>query len=136
MSQKELQEKVMAYRILESRLDSLAKQREFILGKILELSSTLQSIDEISKAKESIIFPIGGDAYTFADVANKNRLIVGIGAGITLEKTAAEGKEILNERKTQLESAMHEIDKAIGEANAAISELAPEIQGLMATEGG
>lgn len=130
MSERELQEKIVTYRILESRLDALIRQRDLLAKKIIEIQSTLASIDEIEKSKEGILFPIGGEAYTTGKVIDKEKLIVEIGANVALEKTVVEGKETLNKRRSELESALGEIQKEILRISAAIDQLGPEIQEL------
>lgn len=127
---KELQEKILAYRILEARLDSLLKQRNMFASKLIEIQTTLQSIDEIEKSKEEILFPIGSEAYTFGKVADKKKLIVEIGANIALEEGVERGKEILNKRKTEFENALDGIQKNIAEISSNLSQLGPEIKKL------
>lgn len=127
--QEELQEKVIAYRILEIRLNSLLKQRDLIASKILELQSTLASVDEIEKSKE-VLFPIGSEAYTFGKITEKNKLIVEIGAGIALEKNIEESKEFLNKRKSELENILAKTEKNILEVSAVMAKLGEEIQKL------
>lgn len=126
---KELEEKIITYRILEAKLDSLLKQRELITSKLVEINSTLASIDEIEKSEE-VLFPIGAEAYTLGKIINKKKLIVEIGANIAMEKTIEEGKETLNKRKIELENALKNIQNEIVKVTNAINAIAPEIQEL------
>lgn len=127
---KELQEKILTYRIFESRLDALLKQREMMASKTIEIQNTLSSMDEIEKCKEEVIFPIGAEAYVFGKVADKKKLMVDIGADIILEKTVEEAKEILNKRKNDIENALNSMQKDIGEMSAALDQLGPELQSM------
>jgi len=127
---KELEEKILAYRILEARLDSLLKQRELIASKIVEIQTTLQSIEEIGKAKGETLFPIGSEAYTFGRITDKKKLIVEIGANVAMEKTVDEGKEILNKRRDEMENALNRLQKNILEISSSIEALGPEIREL------
>jgi prefoldin alpha subunit len=128
--QKELQEKILTYRILEARLDSLLKQRDMLASKLVEIQNTLASVDEIEKSKEEILFPIGAEAYTFGKVVDKEKMIVEIGANVALEKTVEEGKQILSKRKTEMENALNSMQKGVMEISAAMEQLGPEIQEL------
>lgn len=131
VDRKDLQEKILAYRILEARLDSLVKQRDLLANKILEIQISLNSIDEISKSNEEILFPIGSQAYAFGKVIEKNKLIVEIGAGVALEKNVGEAKEILNRRKKEIESGLGEVQKSVLEISAGLELLGPEINELV-----
>lgn len=132
MSEKELQEKIMVYRIVESRIDALVRQRDFFLNKIIELQNTVASIDEIAKSKEEIIFPIGSEAYSFGKVVDKNKIIVEIGAGVALEKNFDEAKEIILNRKADVETAVKEVQEDIQKLSQSLSSLEFEIQSLAA----
>jgi len=135
VSEKELQEKVMIYRIIESRLEALAKQRDLFLNKIVELQSTVISIDEIAKSKEEILFPIGSEAYSFGKSVDKDKIIVEIGAGIALEKNFEEAKEIIRKRKSDIELAVKEMNHEIENYSNSLSVLGPELQRLMQNRG-
>jgi prefoldin alpha subunit len=128
VERKELQEKILTYRILESRLDTLLKQRDVVASKLVEIQNTLDSMDEIEKTKEEILFPIGAEAYTFGKVVSKNRVMVDIGANVILEKNVEDGKEILNKRKTEMENALGSMQRDIAEVSSALEQLGSEIQ--------
>ena len=129
--QREFQEKVLAYRILESRLNSLAQQRELITNKLIEIQTTLNSIDEIEKSKEEVLFPLGSEAYAFGKVADKTKMIVEVGAGVALEKTVGEAKEILKSRMTDIENALTTVQRNMQEASESLEVLEPELQQMM-----
>lgn len=119
------------YRTLESRLEALARQRDLVSSKIVEIMSTISSIDEIDKNQENILFKLGGEAYTHGNVTDKNKILVGIGAGIILEKPIEDGKEILNKRKQEMENVLKEIQNNIVQVSSAINQLGPEINELI-----
>lgn len=130
VERKELQEKIVAYRILEARLDSLLKQRDMLATKLVEIQTTLQSMDEIEKSKEEVLFPIGSEAYTFGKIIDKKKMIVEIGANVALGKTVEEGKKILDKRKLEMEDALNSIQRNITEISSSLEQLGPEIQDL------
>jgi prefoldin alpha subunit len=131
VDQKELQEKVLAYRLLESRIDSLLKQREFLANKLVELHATLESVDEIEESKEDVLFPLGSTAYTFGKVTDKDKMIVEVGAGVALEKNFTEARDVLNERKSDIESALTALQRNIQEVSESLQTLEPQIQNMI-----
>lgn len=140
VDQRQLQEKMLAYRILESKLDGLLKQRDMVASKLVEIQTTEASIDEIEKSNEEILFPIGAEAYISGKVIDKKKIIVEIGAGIVLEKTVEEGKQTLDKRKTEIEAALNDIQTDIARISSSLEQLEPELQemadGLKETEAG
>lgn len=130
MGEKELQEKLMSYRVLEARLEGLVRQRDMLVNKIIELQSTLQSLDELDKSESEILFPIGGNAFKSAKIANKDRLIVEIGANVALEKSTEEGKAIIKKRKDELEKFVNQIQEEMVKISNAVNQLGPELQAM------
>ncbi|OGM93011.1 prefoldin subunit alpha [Candidatus Wolfebacteria bacterium RIFCSPLOWO2_01_FULL_47_17b] len=129
--QKDFQEKLIAYRVLEARIDSLLKQRELLANKLVEIQTTLESIDEIEKSKDEIIFPLGSNAYMFGRAVDKDKIIVEVGAGIALEKNVTEARDILNKRKGGMENALTTLQRNIQEASDTMQTLEPEIQEMI-----
>jgi prefoldin alpha subunit len=135
VEQKELQEKILTYRILEARLESLLKQRDMLVSKLMEIQTTAVSIDEIEKSKEEILFPIGAETYTFGKVIDKKRMIVEIGANVALEKTVEEGRQTLSKRKEEMENALNALQREIARISAGLDQLGPEIEELAGAVG-
>lgn len=129
--EKELQEKMLIYRTLESRLDALTKQVDLISSKIVEVVSTISSIEDLEKNQENILFRLGSETYTHGKVTDKNKLLVEIGAGIVLEKSIEESKQTLNKRREEMENALREIQTNISKISNAMNKLTPEINELI-----
>lgn len=127
--EKELQEKLLAYRIIESRLDNFMGQRDAMMNRILEIETTLSSLEEMGK--ENITFSLGSGTHAFGKIENRDKIIVEIGAGVAVEKTAKEAEEILNKRKDEMENALKELQRGIMQLSTGLENLAPEIQDLI-----
>jgi prefoldin alpha subunit len=127
MDEKEIQEKVVAYRLLESRLNGLVKQREAIASKLIEIENTLAGIEEFEKSDE-ILFPIGAEAYVPGKITDKNKIIVEVGAGVVMEKTLEEAKGILNKRKEDIIGLLQNIQKDMMTTSSHMDQLGSDIQ--------
>ena len=130
MADKDLQEKVYMYRLLEARLDGLLKQRDLVLNKISEIQSTIITLDEVEKKPETILIPLGSEAYAHGNVIAE-KIIVEIGAGVALEKTLPDAKVILNNRKSELNSAFADLQKEVMRTSQMMQRLGPEIESMM-----
>lgn len=122
---------MMIYRTLEARLEALAKQRDMVNAKLAEIISTISSIDEMEKNKENVLFKLGGEAYAHGNIADKENILVDIGAGIILEKSRQDGKILLNKRKEEMENILKEIQNNIMQLSDALGQLGPEINEMM-----
>ena len=130
-AEKKLQEKMLAYRMLESRLNNMAKQRDMIISKMMEIQSTLMTVEEIERGSEDVLFPIGSAAYIRGKPTNKEKIIVEIGAGIVMEKTPTETKKLLEERKKELELAADSLGKEMQNIASSMQKIEADAQEMV-----
>lgn len=135
MPKDDLQEKIMTFRFLESRLENLSRQREGVMNRISEVDSTLASLNEIEKVDGDSLFPVGSSAFVFGKITDKKKMIVEIGSGIALEKDFEDGKKTLEKNKTELENVLKEIEKEISNTSSMLEQLAPEIESMSGKNG-
>jgi prefoldin alpha subunit len=126
----ELQKKIIAYIILEARLNGLLEKRKTLISKIAKIETTKSSMDEI-KAGVDILVPIGAEAHIFEKIVDDTKFIVEVGAGIALEKSLEESKELLEKRSQEMKNILAEVEKSIAETLASLEKLGPEIEELV-----
>ncbi len=132
--QKTLQEKVYRYQILEQSAKALAQKRELFINKMMEVENTLSTIEEIQKSKgEEIFLPLGSSVYVPGTVKKKNKMIVGLGADVAIEKDVKKTKEILMKRKKVLEDGLKSVETQMLTVGNQMAKLEPEINRLLKT---
>ena len=96
-------------RYLEQTAETLQQRISMVNAAISDLTYANMTLDGIEKEKENteLLVPIGGSAYVKAKLADTNTVIVGMGAGVSVEKTLAEAKATLKERFDELEKTMN-----------------------------
>jgi len=146
--ERELQEKLAAYRLLESRFDDLARQQNMFATKILEVQNTIASIDEIENGKrgreedagkiadkmadkKDILFNVGSSTYINGTIDDKNKFVVEVGADVALEKTAEEAKAVLEERKKELQKAIEFLQKDMQSISEALQSIETDAQKMI-----
>jgi len=130
MEERDLQEKVAVYRVLEARLEAAIKQRDSIASRIVEMQAVKESIGELEKS-DDVIFPVGSDVFAFGKIAEKKKVMVAVGAGVIMEKSIAEAKEILDKRREGMEQVMKEVQGNIEKVSSTLEQLGSEIQSTM-----
>lgn len=63
---------------------------------------TLESIEQ-EKENAEMLVPIGGSSYVSVKLADTNKVVIGLGAGVSIEKTVPEAKTIVKERMDELQ---------------------------------
>ena len=105
----ELRKLSLEMQYLEQTADALQQRISMVNAALTDLNYANMALDGIEKEKENaeLLVPIGGSAYVKAKLADSNNIIVGIGAGVSMEKTLSEAKTILKERLDELEKTMN-----------------------------
>ena len=109
ITEEELRKLSLEMRYLEQTAETLQQRISMVNAAISDLTYANLTLDGIEKEKENaeLLVPIGGSAYVKAKLADTNKVIVGLGAGVSIEKTLLEAKTTLKERLNELEKTMN-----------------------------
>jgi len=131
MGEKEDREKLIRYQLFENQIKALMERRNFLLTKIMEMDSTLDSLEEVEKNKgKEISLPLGSGIYFPGTLDKTNKMIVEIGANIAIECTTEKAKEILNKRKDIVSNGLQRLENDILNLDNELSKLEPEIRDM------
>jgi len=91
-------------RILEGTGEALQSRIGMVNAALTELTVASATLEGLEKEKENapLFVPIGGGSYVKAKLGTSDTVIVGVGAGVTVEKTIKEAKENLETRMAEL----------------------------------
>ena len=126
---RELEHKVALFKLLQDRSEVLRRHQELLLQKISEVQQTILSLEELEKA-EKLVFSLSPEAKVFGKIVDRDKILVDVGAGIVLEKTREEAKQILEKRRAELEKALSDASREMQSVAATLQSLVPEIQKL------
>jgi prefoldin alpha subunit len=106
--EEELSKLSVEIRLLEQTAETLQQRIGMINAAITDLTYANMSLEGLEKEKEDaeLLVPIGGSSYVKVKLANTDKVIVGMGAGVSVEKTLPEAKAIVKERLDELEKTM------------------------------
>ena len=106
--EEELRKLSVEMRFLEQTAENLQQRISMINAAMTDLTYANMTLEDVEKEKEDaeLLVPIGGSAYVKAKLANPDKVVVGLGAGVSVEKTLQEAKAIVKERLGELEKTM------------------------------
>ena len=102
------------------------------------LDRALGAVDELDKAEvgQEILVPIGSGSFIHGKLASKEKVVLNVGAGVSIEKTASEAKEILLIRKAEvldgskkLNDVLAKIDQEMQRIQAVMQQFEESAQG-------
>jgi prefoldin alpha subunit len=106
--EEELRKLSVEMRFLEQTAENLQQRISMMNAAMTDLTYASMTLEDVEKEKEDaeLLVPIGGSAYVKAKLANPDKVVVGLGAGVSVEKTLQEAKAIVKERLGELEKTM------------------------------
>ncbi|MEA1925603.1 MAG: prefoldin subunit alpha [Candidatus Altiarchaeota archaeon] len=96
----ELQRVMVEAENSKRQLETLSSQRTLLEEARLEMEQTIEAIEHVSKAKvgDEVLVPLGSGSYVKAQLKENERLVLGIGAGVSMEESLGEAKKVLRDR--------------------------------------
>ncbi|MCX6644309.1 MAG: prefoldin subunit alpha [Candidatus Bathyarchaeota archaeon] len=134
-TEEELRRLSMEMRYLEQTAETLQQRISMVNAAITDLAYANMTLDGIEKEKENaeLLVPIGGSAYVKVKLADSNKVIVGMGAGVSVEKTLQEAKTTLKERLDELEKTMNSAQQQFTQVAERINTGRNRLETLLAT---
>jgi prefoldin alpha subunit len=103
--EQELQKLSMELRYFEQTAENLQQRLGMLNAAVSDLSYASMTLENMEKEKENaeLMVPIGGGNYISAKLATPDKVVVSLGAGVSIEKTLTEAKAIVKERIDELQ---------------------------------
>lgn len=135
--EEELKRISVEMRILEQTAETLNSRINMVNAMITDLTYANMTLEGLEKQEENaeLLVPIGGGSYIKAKLETPDKVTVGIGAGVSVEKTLQEAKDIINKRledlgktRVSLQQQFSQIVERINEDREKFEELAAEFR--------
>lgn len=104
-AEEEMQQSMEALEMAKMRLDNLSKQAEMLQMSLNEHARAVETLKAVRGAKEGteIMMPVGAGAFIPARTTGAKWAIVGIGAGVALEKSYEDAVATLEKDSAEIE---------------------------------
>ena len=114
-SEEDVRRLLMVYQQYQAEAEAIVRQLGLFQLSVEGCEKALKAVEAMETAEEGqeMLVPIGQDSFVHAKLATKDKVIVGVGAGVSIEKSNAEAKESLNKRKAQLSEASAKLNQTL-----------------------
>jgi len=130
MNEEELQQKYIEIQMLEQQLKMLQQQMLKIDEQVIEIRLALENLDDLKstpKGKE-ILVPLTQGIFLKSELKDNEKLIVNVGANVTVEKTIEETKDLLKKQITKISEYREEIASTMENFEKQFEKLAVELE--------
>jgi prefoldin alpha subunit len=124
-SEQQVQEDLIRLDAYRSQLNGLVQQHQILVASRQDHLRARESLDGIdrSSASDEVLVPLGGEAYIRGRVHRDTPVILGIGSGVATEMDRAKATEVIAQRITRIEQAVHDIEDQMGAVDERIQLL-------------
>jgi len=127
--EEELRKLSVEMRFLEQTAETLQQRLSMLNAAITDLTYANATLEGVEQEKENaeLLVPVGGSSYVKVKLAASDKVVIGLGAGVSVEKPLAEAKSMLKERLDELEksavSAQQQFSQIVERINTGRSRL-------------
>jgi prefoldin alpha subunit len=126
----EIRELVERAQLFQQRMELLQQQANLVQASVDDIDNGLKALGalESQEAGHEMLVPIGGGSFVHAALAKPGTVIVGLGAGVSVERSLADAKAIFQTRRTELEKVLAETKDAMNKIGNELMRLQQEAQ--------
>ena len=133
----QLRQLVTEMRMMEGTVNTLQQRLQVVLASVSELRLAKQSLGDLKdiESGSNLLVPVGGAAFIKANLGDVDKVVVGIGADVSLEMEYDDAVKDVDERLQEMEKAQTSIEQQLSqimaqlEAHQSMAErLSAEIQ--------
>jgi prefoldin alpha subunit len=126
----EIRELVERAQLFQQRMELLQQQANLVQASVDDIDNGLKALGalESQEAGHDMLVPIGGGSFVHAALAKPGTVIVGLGAGVSVERSLADAKAIFQTRRTELEKVLAETKDAMNKIGNELMRLQQEAQ--------
>jgi len=130
--EEEIRRLLAAYQQYQAQADGIMRQLSLtqLTAEGLERASTaVDALDRVEVGQE-IMVPIGSGSFIHATLASKENVVLNVGAGVHIEKNAAEAQEILKVRKTEVQEGSRKLNEVLSKIDQEMQKIQAVMQQL------
>jgi len=124
----------MEVRYFEQTADVLQQRVGMLNAAITDLSYASTTLENIEKEKENaeMLVPIGGSNYISVKLATPDKVVVGMGSGVSIEKSLTEAKAVVKQRMEDLQKTQASAEQQLVQISERINQDRNRLESLVA----
>lgn len=128
--EEEIRRLVSAYQQYQNQAEAIMSQIRITQLTAEGLERAARAVEAMSNSSEGqeMLVSIGSGSFVYAKLASKDKVVLNVGAGVSIEKTTDEAKETLKVRQTEVSEG----SKKLSEMLSRIDQEMQKIQAILA----
>jgi len=124
-----LRQLLAAYQQYQAQAETIARQIGLTQITAEGLDRAVAAVDALEKAEEGqeMLVPIGSGSFVHGKLASKERVVLNVGAGVSIEKTAAEARESLKSRRAEVAEGSKRLNEVLTKIDQEMQKLQAQL---------
>ena len=132
MSEEKAQQLMQQMQMLETYFADLSQREGTLYSVLREATAAIESIKSLSQKSDSeTLVPVGMGTFVKTKISSNDKIVLNIGAGISLEKDSASAINYLEARIKEIEVAIQDTSAKKNDAAAQLEQGKNQINQLM-----
>ena len=132
MSEEQAQQLMYQMQMLESYLNDLAHRESTLMTVLREAVSAIESIKALKENPDSnTLVPLGMGTFAKSQISSKDKIVLNIGAGVSIEKDADSAINYLEARIKEIEIAIQDTSAKKQDAAARLEQGKEQMNQMM-----
>ena len=136
----QLKQILLEIRMMEGTVNTLQQRLQIVIASLSELRIAKNSLEDLKKIKpgNKLLVPVGGAAFVNAELGEIDKVVVGIGADVSVEMSFDDAVVDITDRLNDMDKAQKSIEQQLGqimaqlESHQSVAErLSSEIQSIV-----
>jgi prefoldin alpha subunit len=123
----------MQLRYFEQTAETLQQRLSMLNAALSDLTYASMTLESVQNEKENVemLVPIGGGSYIRVKLSNPDKVVVGMGAGVSIEKPLPEAKIVIKERLNELEKTRTQAQQQLTQIADRINQDRGKLENLL-----
>jgi|WetSurMetagenome_2_1015567.scaffolds.fasta_scaffold174102_3 prefoldin alpha subunit len=126
----QIRELISRMQMFQQRMEALQQQASLVQMSLQDMDNALKALSALEgqKAGHEMLVPIGAGSYVHATISSPDHVLVNLGSGVSMEKSVADSKSVLQSRRTDLEKVLLETTGAMEQTENELMRLQQEAE--------
>jgi len=129
-NEKEMQEKMIMYQLLQRQLDIFKEQLMQLEKTLIEVETTNQILVDMKKLKKDseVMISLGSGLFVQGKIINAKKIVMSPGANVMVENDIEKSREELEKKKKEMEKMGKKLQDEMNGIVQRINQIGPELE--------
>lgn len=113
MNAQEMRQAMATMEAYKAQLEAMNEQGQLLQMSLEDSSRAHDTLEALAQGKpgDDLLIPVGGSSYVYATIARNDRVLVGVGTSVSIEKPVEEAVATINTRIEELMDALKKVSE-------------------------